>query len=531
VRPASPPAPFRYRWYARGDVNGFFALATDNMALLVAMSGILVGVFHLPADIVLGRMVPGTALGVLVGDLLYSWLAFRLARKERRHDVCAMPLGIDTPSTFALCFGVVGPAYVATRDAHQAWAVGMAVMVIMGVAKLAAAFAGDAVRRMLPRTALLGALGAVAVGLIMFFPFLKIVAEPVGGIIALGIVLITLIGKVEMPGRMPAVVVSVIAGYACYTIAQLLGYVPPPMPVAMPPAGMALPLPSFTFVDGLAMALHYLPLAIPVALATVIGGIDNTASAAVAGDEYATRDILLVEGGATLLAALCGGVIQNTPYIGHPAYKEMGSRAGYTVATGLFIGVGAAAGLIGALIALLPESIVVPVLVFVGLEMAEQATVSARRVHVKAVALASIPVIAYLVHIQLGTLIGAAHIEVSALPAETQRGLLAVTMLGNGFIVTAMLWATWLIFVIEHDLAKAAWVCASAAALTAVGLMHSPHPDGSFFFPGQPGVPPLAYALAAGYALLGFTCALFARRPRPMRDGHRPGAPPAKPES
>jgi len=134
------------------------------------------------------------------------------------------------------------------------------------------------------------------------------------------------------------------------------------------------------------------------------------------------------------------------------------------------------------------------------------------------------------VHIELGTLIGAAHIEVSALPPETQRSLLAVTMLGNGFIVTAMLWATWLIFVIEHDLAKAAWVCAAAAALTAVGLMHSPHPDGSFFLPGQPGVPPLAYALAAGYALLGFTCALFARRPRPTRDGHGSGTPPASPE-
>ncbi len=516
--------PFRYRWYTRGDVNGFFALSIDNMALLVAMSGILIGVFHLPADIVLGRMVPGTAFGVLVGDLLYSWLAFRLARRERRHDVCAMPLGIDTPSTFALCFGVVGPAYVATKDAHLAWAVGMAVMVIMGVAKLAAAFAGDAVRRALPRTALLGALSAVAVGLIMFFPFLKIVAEPVGGIIALGIVLITLIGKVQLPGRLPAVVVSVIAGFAAYTIAQLFGYAPPPLPVAAAAAGAALPLPSLAFVDGLAMALHYLPLAIPVALATVIGGIDNTASAAVAGDGYATRDILLVEGGATLIAALAGGVIQNTPYIGHPAYKEMGSRAGYTVATGLFIGVGAATGLVGALIALLPESIVVPVLVFVGLEMAEQATVATQRAHVKAIALASIPVIAYLVNIQLGGLIGAAHVDVGALPPDTQRSLLAVTMLGNGFIVTAMLWATWLIFVIDHEFAKAAWVCAAAAGLTAVGLMHSPHADGRFFLPGQPGIPPPVYALAAGYALLGFTSALFARRPAKAADARPPPA-------
>lgn len=167
------PSPYRYRWFARGDINGFFALAIDNIALVVGMSGILIGVFHLPPAIVLGRMVPGTAAGVLLGDLLYTWLAFRLAQRERRQDVCAMPLGIDTPSMFALSFGVVGPAYVSSGNADQAWAVGMAVLVIMGAAKLAAAFCGEAIRRALPRAALLGALGAVAIALIMFFPSLS----------------------------------------------------------------------------------------------------------------------------------------------------------------------------------------------------------------------------------------------------------------------------------------------------------------------------------------------------------------------
>ena len=167
-------SPFRYRWFARGDLNGFFALSMDNLALLAGMSGILVGVFHLPADIVFRQMVPGTAFGVLIGHLLYSWLAFRLARREGRQDVCAMPLGIDTPSMFALSFGVVGPAYLLNHDAHQAWVVGMAVLFIMGVAKIIAAFFGDALRRALPRTALLGALSAAAIALIMFFSFTKI---------------------------------------------------------------------------------------------------------------------------------------------------------------------------------------------------------------------------------------------------------------------------------------------------------------------------------------------------------------------
>ena len=117
---ASPPlgrfstaaaAGFRYRWLVAGDVNGFFALAIDNLALLAAMSGILSGIFHQPSSLVFGRMIPGTALGVLIGDLAYTALAVRLARREQRDDVCAMPLGVDTPSMFGLCFGVIGPAW------------------------------------------------------------------------------------------------------------------------------------------------------------------------------------------------------------------------------------------------------------------------------------------------------------------------------------------------------------------------------------------------------------------------------------
>lgn len=505
------PAPvFRYRAFARGDVNGFFALAVDNLAMLVAMSGILVGVFRMPGEIVLSRMLPGTALGVLVGDLLYAVLAWRLARRERRQDVCAMPLGVDTPSLFALTFGVIGPAYAMTGDAHRAWVVGMAVMVVMGAAKLLAAFAGDAIRRNVPRTALLAALSGVALVLILYFPWVKIVAEPVGGMVALGVVLVTLVGKVRLPREFPAVLVALVAGWVAYAIAVRAGYVPPPLPAVGAFAGVAVPWPSLAFLDGLAGAVAYLPLALPVALATVIGGIDNTESAAAAGDRYATRDILLVEGAATLVAGVCGGVIQTTPYIGHPAYKSMGCRAGYVVATGLAIGAGTALGITGALIARIPESVVVPVLVFVGLEMAEQAMATAEPRHLKAVALAAVPVVASLVTIQTGALIGAAGIDVASLPPDLQRGLAAGTMLGNGFIVTAMLWATWLIDVIDGRLRRAALVGGIGAVLTLFGLVHSPFPDGRWIAPWAEGLPRATVALASGYALLAACCLAFA---------------------
>src|SRR5262249_58380237 len=98
------------------------------------------------------------------------------------------------------------------------------------------------------------------------------------------------------------------------------------------------------------------------------------------------RDILLTEAIATIVAGMCGGVVQNTPYIGHPAYKAMGARAGYTLVTGLVIGIGAALGVLSRLVAALPEAAVAPILIFIGLEITAQAFHASPRHHGAAVA-------------------------------------------------------------------------------------------------------------------------------------------------
>ena len=109
------PPPPRYRWAAPGDVNAFFGLMLDNVMNLVILAGILIFVFKMPSDIVYTRMFPGTAFGVLFGDVVYTWMAFRLAAREGRSDVTAMPLGLDAPSTIGMAFTVLGPAFVAAK--------------------------------------------------------------------------------------------------------------------------------------------------------------------------------------------------------------------------------------------------------------------------------------------------------------------------------------------------------------------------------------------------------------------------------
>ena len=73
-----------YKWHAPGDVNAFFGLMLDNIADLLLAVGLLSAIFGLPTNFALRYMVPGTAIGVLVGDLLFFWMAFRLAKPNCR---------------------------------------------------------------------------------------------------------------------------------------------------------------------------------------------------------------------------------------------------------------------------------------------------------------------------------------------------------------------------------------------------------------------------------------------------------------
>ena len=143
-------------------------------------------------------------------------------------------------------------------------------------------------------------------------------------------------------------------------------------------------------------AIRYLPVAIPLALATVVGGIDCTESAAAAGDDYPTGQIIAAEGLATLVGGFFGGVIQSTPYIGHPAYKAMGARSAYTLATALFVGAAGIFGYFDWIFFFIPKAVIFPILIFVGLEITAQSFHATPVRHYPAVALACVPALAYL---------------------------------------------------------------------------------------------------------------------------------------
>src|SRR3954466_15299310 len=222
--------PAKYAWATTGDINAFFGLMLDNVVNLAVLAGILVGGFGFPVSLVYTRMFPGTALGVLFGDVVYTIMAIRLARRTGRSDVTAMPLGLDAPSTIGMALTVLGPAFLAAKTrmaaadaAIVAWQVGMATMVLMGVFKLAMSFVGDRVRRAIPEAGLLGSIGGVGIALLGTLQLGEIYGEPVVGMMALGVIIYALVAKIKLPGRVPEVLASVVIGAAVYYLLGALG--------------------------------------------------------------------------------------------------------------------------------------------------------------------------------------------------------------------------------------------------------------------------------------------------------------------
>ena len=500
--------------FRSGDVNAFFGLTVDNLTQMVIMASLLTGVFGLPMDVVLYRMIPGSVVGVLVGNLIYTRMAFALAARSGRHDVTAMPLGIDTPSLFAYTFGIIGPAFLATHDGLLTWHIASAVIVVVGLVKVVGAFFGNAIRRAIPRAGLLGPIAGIAILLIAFFPALRVMHDPIPGFLSLGIILACLVGRYRFPGRLPAALAAVIVGTAVYYALQAFGLNAPAGALLAEPNEwrVAVPWPTLGFLEGLPSLPTYLPLALPFALEVIIGGVDVTESAAASGDDYSTRSIMLTDSAATVIGGLCGAVVQTTPYIGHPAYKRMGGGAGYTLATAVVIGLGGALGYIAFLAGLIPEAVVAPILIFIGIEITAQAFAATPPAHYPAVALAFLPVTANLVVIQMHGLMGNLGVQSSAFRGDFSGTYRALLLLGNGFIITALLWSGTLAFILDGRLRRAALIMGAGSLAALVGLIHSPYENGRLFLPWEIETA-TPWTVSAAYVAVAAWLWLMSKRP------------------
>jgi AGZA family xanthine/uracil permease-like MFS transporter len=364
---------------------------------------------------------------------------------------------------------------------------------LIGIFKLLMSFVGSKVQKVVPGAGLLGSLAGIGIALMGCLQLGDILAEPVVGFISLALIFYTLVARIQLPFKIPGVLASVAAGALVYYALGAAGLLVHPLTPPHLSLTIGAPVPTIGFVHGMPLALsRYLPMAIPFAILTVVGGINVTESARLAGDDYDTRSILMTEAVATIVAGVFGGVSQTTPYIGHPAYKAMGGRAAYTFATGLFVGLGGMLGYIPFMAMVLPIACLAPILVFVGFEIVGQSFEECPRAHSAAICLAMLPSIAQLLVIVMADVnpgLQAAALEPQRIIAEfhvsetfaSQASVFVA--LAHGFILTAMLWGAALAFLIDRRALATVVTLVVAAPLALFGFIHSILPSGGVYLP------------------------------------------------
>lgn len=516
------------RWFSRGDVDGFFGLAVDNLVQFILIVTLCKGVLGFSDGLIFGKILPGVAISLIVGNFYYAWQARRLAERTGRTDVCALPYGINTVSLIAHIFLVMLPASLAARKAGMsaeeaeavAWRIGLLACLGSGIIEIAGSTFADRIRRATPRAALLSTLAGIALGFISFSFIFKVFSVPIVGFATLGIVLLTYFGRVRFKGRVPGGLVAVVIGTA---LCWITGVVDTSQSPSLEPLGWYWPMPQNLFLGlDLEQFALYLAVIVPMGIFNVIGSLQNIESAEAAGDSYPVAPSLAVNGLGSIAAALFGSCFPTTIYIGHPGWKAMGARAGYSILNGIFAVVVCLTGTLAWIAWAVPVEAGMAIVLWIGIVIAAQAFQASPPHHAPAVVVGLLPGLGAwgVMMAKDGLRIGGSSFD-AALVEKFQSSGIAIDgafALEQGFIFTSMILSAMTVCLIERQFVKAALWSSAGALLSALGLMHSYDLAGSDAV-GAFGHPAMQWAI--GYLLMSalLLCARWIVEPMNDEEG------------
>ena len=462
-------------WFVRKDVDGFFGLMIDNLIQLILIVSLCRELIHLPDSYIFGKILPGAAISILAGNFFYAWQARRLAQETGREDVTALPYGINTVSLFAHVYFIMLPVYLESNDPQWAWKIGLVACFLNGVIEIMGAFVAEKVRHATPRAALLSALSGIAITFIaMDFTF-KIFAQPLVALAPMAVIFVAYFSHQRLPLGLPG-------GMLAIAIGTILGWLLGTMDQRPFIAGVALAVPSF---EGAALwealtqptFLNYFSVILPMGIFNVVGSLQNIESAEAAGDSFKTFPSLMANGTGSVVAAVFGSVFPTTIYIGHPGWKRLGARSGYSALNGIFIALLCLTGTIQAVLGLIPLEAGIGILLYIGIIIVAQSFQATPREHAPAVALGVVPALAGWGLLMLETgLRGAGKSLFEVGVSEFSKASCAIhgmISLERGFIFTSMILAAIGVALIERRFQNAAFWTLAAAALSAFGVIHA----------------------------------------------------------
>jgi AGZA family xanthine/uracil permease-like MFS transporter len=504
-----------------GDWNAFFGFGTNILVNLLVLSGLLRFVLKMPDDLVFRRILPATGLMMCMSTLYYAWLAYQLAKKTGRTDVCALPSGISVPHMFVVTFVIMLPIAAKTGDPVRGWEAGLTWVFIQSFVLMIGGFVAPVIRKITPRAALLGTLAGVSIAFISLRPALEMFMTPTIGIICFAIILASWFGGVRYFKGIPAGLVAIAAGtiIAWGSTAVGLdwgGLTGAKLSASFANFGFAVPIPAVDHVfHGFEFLGVILVTAIPFGIYDLVEAIDNVESASVAGDSFPTTRVLTADGVVSLIGCLMGNPFINAVYIGHPGWKAMGGRIGYSAATGIVVIVLSWLGIISVMVSLVPVVAISPILLYIGMLIGAQAFQETPKSHAPAIVLALMPHIANWGKLQIDNALGAAGTSAAAVGMDKlgQTGILyhGLAVLGGGSILGGVVLGAIGVCIIDRKFMKAAAFSLAGAALTFFGFMH-----GEAIGIGQT---PLVAVSYLGVAAVMLGCAKFARVDAPASEG------------
>jgi adenine/guanine/hypoxanthine permease len=469
------------RLWVPGDWNAFFGFGTNILVNLLTLTSLLRFVLKMPDDLVFGRILPATGLMLCLSTFYYAFLAYRLSKKTGRTDVCALPSGISVPHMFIVTFVVMLPIALAANDPVKGWEAGLTWVFVQSFVLMAGGFVGPLIRKITPRAALLGTLAGVSITFISMAPALQMFMTPVIGITCFAIILLSWFGGVSY-GKVPAGLVAIAAGLLIAWGSTALGLnfggmTTSALAASVTNFGFHIPIPAFSHVfGGFEFLGTILVTAIPFGIYDLVEALDNVESAAVAGDSYPTTRVLTADGVVSLIGCMMGNPFINAVYIGHPGWKAMGGRIGYSAATGVMVILLCWLGIISVMSALIPTIAILPILLYIGMLIGSQAFQETPKRHAPAIILAIVPSIANWGLTMINNSFAAAGVTVTDQLVDSMlsqgvyyRGL---QILGGGSTLGGLILGATVVFIIDRQMFKAAGFAFAGAILTFFGLMH-----------------------------------------------------------
>lgn len=436
-------------------------------------------------------MCPGIGFALVFGNVWYAWMACKLAKKENRTDVTALPYGINTPAGFLTIFMVMLPILFDNNPAHmeispeefakRAFHGACCANLIGGIFELCGMVFGNFLRKNIPRAALFGPICGVGFVWLGFNPLIDCMREPLLGQLPLLVTFIAFFansGKGWYPQSVPVALIIMLFGTIFWWCGlarhdtekrelndpELMRDI---VHKARDEFAFKNEMTPFVMLGGFKYMKSNAPfIQLPIALASFIETIENVEMAALSGDSYNVKEAMLADGLGTIVGALFGSPIATTVYIGHQRHKVAGAKMAYSLMNGFSYFILFVAGIMPVVFYVIDPVTVGCVLIAVGLMIVQMAMEKSASRHYPCLMIGIMFLIADMLFFD--------HFDATVRVATRSIGRMkgVMNMAPGGGILCSLFIPAILCDLVDGRFFRSSIFCLIAAGLSLTGLMH-----------------------------------------------------------